>query len=149
MKEILAIIAVVFFFFVLGFVMTFVVETSNFDIATLTIGENTFIVDLAKTPKEQAQGLSGRKSMANDRGMLFEFNRNSMHGFWMRGMEFPLDLVWIRGDVVMSVEKNAPPDNSENPKIYKAPEPVDRVLEINAGLADKLGIKAGDIVLLK
>jgi len=66
----------------------------------------------------------------------------------MLGMRFPIDIIWIKNNRVVGIEKNVPAPEKGIPeaalKVYNPPESVDRVLEINAGLSDSLGIKIGD-----
>ena len=112
------------------------------------IGPAKFQVQIVDDQRSRAQGLSGRKELGSDEGMLFVFEDQGLHSFWMRGMEFPLDFVWIRDGRVVGIESNAPPDNSADPKIYFPPEPVDNVLEINAGMANISNLKVGDEVYL-
>src|SRR3989304_3825857 len=62
----------------------------------ITIDETEVFVDIADTPRELQLGLSGRKSLGKSEGMLFIFNPpNSRPTFWMEGMIFDLDIVWI------------------------------------------------------
>ena len=61
-------------------------------------------------------------------------------------MKFPLDIIWIRGGIVAGIIFGAEPEGAIAAKIYSSPEPVDRVLEINAGEASKWGIRPGDLV---
>ncbi len=114
----------------------------------LTVGSIKFRVEIADTDRLRSRGLAGHSNLASDEGMLFIFEDLGLHGFWMRGMEFPLDFIWIRDGRVEGIERNAPPDNSADPKVYFPPEPVDNVLEINAGMAEISNIKIGDKVYL-
>ena len=115
----------------------------------LRIGENKFSVEIVDTVIAQALGLSGRPSLPENQGMLFVFDGLAIRNFWMAGMRFPLDLIWIKEDVVVGFSENLPPATGSSTQIYNSPEPADKVLEINAGLVKKLGIKIGDAVMLK
>ncbi len=101
---------------------------------------------LAKTNIEHVNGLSRRKSLAENTGMLFVFGDRQPRAFWMKEMNFPLDIIWINKDEVVGVSQNAPPEGATPKHIYKSPLPVDFVLEVNAGFCDKNGIKTGDKV---
>lgn len=105
-------------------------------------------VEIADTQEKRAKGLSGRESLASDSGMLFVFPESSKHSFWMKGLSFPLDFVWIRGDKVVSVLQNVPPPAQGQPDsslpIYQPNVEVDKVLEVNAGSIQRLNIKIGD-----
>src|SRR5690349_12394377 len=62
----------------------------------ITIDNATFSVVVAKTPEEREKGLSGRDSLAQNSGMLFVFDHPDTYTFWMKGMKFPLDMIFIK-----------------------------------------------------
>ena len=110
----------------------------------VTLEAVTFAVELAVTPQERADGLSGRPPLEREEGMLFIYAVDSTPGFWMRGMLFSLDIVWIdAGGVVAGVAAELPPASGGQPPSYFPPRPIRYVLEINAGLAVELGITTG------
>lgn len=100
-----------------------------------------FIVEVADTDAERAQGLMNRPQMASAAGMLFIFDRPQRAQFWMANTLIPLDMIFAGEDgTILNVHENAVPlDRS----------PIDGgagvrfVLEINGGLASRLGIAAG------
>ena len=102
------------------------------------IGDALFPVDLALTPEQRSQGLSGREVMAADTGMLFIFDNEGNLTFWMKEMHFPLDIVWIGADcTVADVTLGAPPPEegqalADLPR-FSPSSPAQYVLEINAG----------------
>lgn len=104
--------------------------------------------EIADTQAKRAKGLSGRDNLASDSGMLFIFPEPSKHSFWMKGLSFPLDFVWIRGDKVVSILQNVPPPSPNQADsslpIYQPKVEVDKVLEIGAGTIQRLNIKVGD-----
>lgn len=117
--------------------------------STVTINNKLFKVELADNPAERMQGLSERQSLAEDMGMLFLFEKPDLYTFWMKGMKFPLDIVFISGDKIVTVIDNLQPASTEGQLHSVFPEnPVDKVLEINAGLAQKYNLKKGDSVQL-
>ncbi len=93
---------------------------------------------VADNNEERKLGLSYFKSLPQDQGMLFLFDKPGSYPFWMKGMNFPLDIIWLKrgqdgGYRVVYVAHNVLPSsypNSINPKID-----ADAVLEINSGLA--------------
>lgn len=106
-------------------------------------------VEIADTTAERKKGLSGRKSLEEDHGMLFSFEGKELTpGFWMKDMLFPLDIIWIKGDEIVKIDKNvAIPGKKETTfKLYYPPVSVNYVLEVNAGFSDKNKIKVGDTV---
>ena len=117
----------------------------------MTVAGVTFIVEVADTPEARATGLSGRDSLGSDRGMWFDMDRTAPASFWMRGMEFPIDIIWVSESLrVTGMAERAPPPApgtlTEDLPIYSSGGDVRYVLEINAGLAEELGIRPGDEV---
>ncbi len=124
---------------------------SSYDQKIIKIGTNEYTVEIADTEVTKSQGLSGRISMAKNKGMLFVFNQRSNQYFWMKGMNFPLDFVWIDGNKVVDVTQNVPkPVNSDLNSLttFTAKYPFDKVLELNAGTVVIDNIKIGDIIKL-
>ena len=76
---------------------------------TVTIGNTVFNVEIASTTAEQTIGLSGRKSLAENEGMFFTFNSPGVQNFWMKDMNFPIDIIWISGNKVAGFAENAEP----------------------------------------
>ncbi len=121
------------------------------NVPLVRIGNTVYVVDLALTPEERAQGLSGRPSLDADRAMLFVYEREGPLWFWMPDMHFPLDMVWIRADCtvagVTADVPNPPPDTPRDRlPHYDSSGPVRFVLEINAGQAKTHGITPGSPV---
>jgi len=113
----------------------------------LEINKTTFTYELAITPEQLTQGLSGRDPLPSLHGMLFVFDHEEQFKFWMKEMKFPLDLIWIDNKTVVDITKNAPiPVPGQNLPLYSPKKAVNRVLEVTAGTADQYNIKEGDSV---
>lgn len=108
-----------------------------------TIGSKSIQVEVVNTPEEQIKGLSGRKSLDEDFGMLFDFGDYQARTFWMKDMNFPIDIIWISGGKIVGVDKNVPPEDEVPQKKYYSPGPVNQVLEMNAGWFDRSGLMVG------
>jgi uncharacterized protein len=127
-------------------------QTSNQpgQIKALKIKDTTINVEVADTDAKRAQGLGGRDSIASDSGMLFVFGNEGKYQFWMKGMKFGLDFIWIAGDKVVDILPNisAPPPNQLDSTldIYGSNTPVDKVLEVNSGFASSHNINVGDSI---
>lgn len=105
---------------------------------------HVFHVELALTPQQQAHGLMGRTEMAEDAGMLFLFPTEDERSFWMKNTLIPLDMIFIKEDgTILSVHDSARPNDLTS---VKSNGPALAVLEINGGVAKKLGIRDGDTV---
>lgn len=112
---------------------------------TLLIRDVSFEVEIADTFLARTNGLSGREDLPVEKGMLFIFSESGRHGFWMKGMRFPIDIVWIKDGRVVGISENLlPARNQEKLMVYYPPEPVDHVLEIRAGAVAAYGFISGD-----
>jgi uncharacterized membrane protein (UPF0127 family) len=95
-------------------------------------------------------GLSYTEKIDDNVGMLFVFDDVSTKNFWMRGMYFNIDIIWIdENKQVVGFFENVSKDtfNQKNPeqsKIFRSPVNTKYVLEVNAGTIEKLKIKTGD-----
>jgi len=117
---------------------------------TATINNHTFLLELAKTTQEQTRGLSYRDSLAPDHGMLFLFPKADFYEFWMKDMRFPIDILFIRDNKIVAAFENLPPMHvpDQNLPRYIPNQPANKVLEINAGLSKRYGIKKGDVITI-
>lgn len=101
-------------------------------------------IEIVDTPEDRALGLSGRASIADDRGMLFVFDDVSEgHCFWMKDMQFSIDMVWLDQDKnVVTVTPDVAPQTFPN---SFCPESAARYgLELGSGRAAALGITPGE-----
>ncbi len=101
-------------------------------------------VETAVTAEQSERGLGYRDSVAADAGMLFVLHETSVPTFWMKGMRFALDMVWIGDDErVVAVTANVPPQPGASDtqlRRYSPVAPVRYVLELNSGTATRLGL---------
>lgn len=122
-------------------------------IANLQINNIILKVEVADSPAKRSRGLGGRTSLPQDQGMLFVFDRPDKYPFWMKGLTFPLDFVWIKDDKVVDILANVFPPavnqkDSDLP-IYSAKVEIDKVLELNGGMAQQLNVQVGDSIKLQ
>lgn len=107
-------------------------------------GPQPFEVEVARNDADRARGLMFRRSLAANRGMLFDFARVEPVSMWMQNTYVSLDMLFIRPDgTVARVAQNTEPLSTA---VIASGEPVLAVLEVVAGTARRLGIKAGDRV---
>jgi len=119
----------------------------NGEYSTVIIDGHSFLVEVADSPGERALGLSGRESLDEDCGLLFVFEKPGIYGFWMKDMKFPIDIIWINGDEVVYALSDLSP--SSYPSVFNSPSMADKVLEVKAGTAERLGVAGGDKVSVK
>tara|TARA_B100001250_G_C19366838_1_gene600120 strand:- start:113 stop:580 length:468 start_codon:yes stop_codon:yes gene_type:complete len=107
-------------------------------------------VEIADTISKRNLGLGKRSFLKKNWGMLFVFDKLKAHHFWMKDMNFPLDIIWLNNNRIVHIIENANPSNSGvNLPILKPLEPANFVLEIAAGQANKLKLKKGDFLNYK
>jgi uncharacterized membrane protein (UPF0127 family) len=108
--------------------------------SSLTVAGRQFELQLANTSAERTRGLSGQQGMAADQGMLFVFDKAASQCFWMKDMQFSIDMIWLDASRrVTAVSDRVPP--ASYPQSFCANGQY--VLELNAGLAAELGITPG------
>jgi uncharacterized membrane protein (UPF0127 family) len=114
---------------------------------SVTLGGQRFTVEIASTPAEQARGLMERTSMAADHGMLFVFQHDEPRTFWMKDTLIPLDMLFFDADRrLVALRADAQPCKSDPCEVYPSGVPARYVLELNAGVAAKLGARTGDVI---
>lgn len=103
--------------------------------------------EIADTPAKQELGLGNRATIEDNYGMLFVFKDKSRHGFWMKDMLAPIDMIWLsdNGTIVL-VDHSVNPDTY--PHIFYPPVPVKYVLETRAGYARDHAWDVGTVVSL-
>jgi uncharacterized membrane protein (UPF0127 family) len=117
------------------------------DIAEIVVGETSLTVDLAVTGGEQSLGLGYRNGLDPGTGMLFTGTESRPKTFWMKGMRFCLDIVWIENDQIVGATEDVCPDPDGIPDVERArfssPQPVTHVLEVPAGWLAEHGYGPG------
>ncbi len=123
----------------------FFVGSVSRDRVEVIVNETVLTVELADTPEKRALGLSGRDGLGDIDGMLFIFDSEGVRSVWMKEMFFSIDLVWIDPDhIVVGVDEMITPETF--PESFHSPVPVLFLLELEAGLVERLGISVGDEV---
>ena len=107
-------------------------------------------VEVADTIWKRRLGLGKRSHLKKNWGMLFVFDKLDTHNFWMKDMNFALDIIWLDNHRIVHILENVKPLKSiERPPILKPSVPANFVLEIAAGRANKLNLKKGDSISYK
>ncbi len=116
---------------------------------TIYVQDRPFRVEIADTPAQHALGLMHRRSLPEDRGMLFVFAEDEFRSFWMKNTLIPLDIIFLNRDgQVLGLHESAPPCLADPCPNYESELPARFVLEIAGGTARKLGLKVGDRVFI-
>lgn len=146
-KNLFTLSAVIIFFVIVVFLVNQPAKNlTPENIKYVKIAGQNIKVDLALTKETQGTGLSGRKELAQNQGMLFVFDHPDKYYFWMMGMNFPIDIIWIGEDMkVVYIKKNAQPEDFL--ETYGPDVNTKYVLEVVAGFSDKNNLKEGDSIL--
>lgn len=117
----------------------------------ITINNATVRAELADTPEKKIQGLSGRQPLKVGEGMLFTYDHLQIPGFWMKDMQFAIDIIWIRDSEILGIDANVPfPESPDDElKIYRPPKAINYVLEVPAGWVAQHAVETGQQVMLK
>lgn len=110
------------------------------------VNKHRFDIEIVTTVQDMARGLMHRTEMAEDAGMLFDFSGEEVErAFWMKNTLIPLDILFIKNDgTIHHIHENAIPHDLTS---VPSRGPVGAVLELNGGIASKLGLQKGDKLL--
>ena len=85
-------------------------ETNSYPQVNITVNDQILIADISATPEQMTRGLSVKDTLSENEAMLFVFNVEAEHRFWMKDMKFPIDIIWISSDkIVVDIEHNLQP----------------------------------------
>jgi len=102
-------------------------------------------VEFANSPDKRSQGLMFRKEMADDSGMLFNFENKQVINMWMKNTLIPLDMIFLNSSgKIVTIVRNTKPESLRR---ISSGVPVSAVLEVNAGLSQKWQLQRGDQIL--
>lgn len=120
------------------------IVTPNSSINYVKIKDVIIEVDIASSNVERARGLSGRVSLGANSGMLFVFDGPGKNMFWMKDMNFPIDIIWLdENKKIIYIKENLSPKTY--PEVFGPEVPSMYVLEVNSNFTKKYNIKIGDI----
>lgn len=107
------------------------------------LGGEAFVLEISDTVALRTRGLSGHAPLGSGEGMIFVFPVDDKHKFWMKDMQFPIDIVWLDSDYrIVDVKKNA--TSASYPEIFTPVLPARYVIEISAGFFEEHHLKTGD-----
>lgn len=123
-----------------GILVSFVSARHNY--RSLRIGQTSYRLKVARTAQSREVGLASRTSMGEHEGMIFVYDRAVRTCFWMKGMYFPLDIIWVDASHKVVYQEEFVSQHSY-PKTYCTPVPSQYVIELNAGQAKIQHISVG------
>ena len=116
--------------------------------SSVSINGTSFKVIVAKTDNQKEKGLSIYKSLPENEGMIFPFEKADYYSFWMKGMKFSIDIIYIKDNKIVQIFKRVPYPKTSSDKltVVTPKEKSNYILEINSGFSDKYKFKEGDKV---
>jgi hypothetical protein len=135
---------------IIGLIVIFIFfrKSSNTELNTtkITLKNKDYQIEIARNSSQKATGLSNRKDLCSNCGMIFIFNKDGALPFWMKDTLIPLDMIWINSqgrvtDIITATE-------IKSLKLLQNTQPAQYVLELNANEAQKIDLKVGDIISL-
>ncbi len=131
--------------------LAFLAEDKDMEkISQVCFKDSCFKVKTAETAAERSKGLMEVEQLEEDRGMLFIFDHSGVYAFWMKNTLIPLDMVWLDKDKkIVFIKHNAQPCKKEPCESFSPGKEAKYVLEINGGLAEKLGLEIGERAVFK
>jgi len=144
-KIFIGVISAIILAILANYVLSEVIALNGNKIDRVYVRDVLVKAEVVNTDARVEKGLGGRTSLADGRGMLFEMPDNDTQHFWMKGMLFAIDIIWIENGRVIGCEKNISPSD---PRIFASPSDAGYVLEVPAGFCDRYSIKVNDEVKL-
>lgn len=142
-KVFLVVIFIFIFLILLSFL--FLIKQPEKKWGRVCFKEYCFDVQLAQSKVEMTKGLMFQKSLEQNKGMLFLFNKEARHPFWMKNTFVPLDIIWIdKNNKVVFISENNQPCKWYYCSSIIPKADASYVLEVNSGIVQKIGLKLGD-----
>lgn len=114
----------------------------------MSVRGQTIYLSVARTEQQLSDGLMFVRELPPDRGMVFQFDPAQPVGFWMKNTLIPLDMIFVRNGRIVKIDQNVPPCTKDPCPSYNSDAPVDQVIELAAGRASELGLKAKDELIV-
>ena len=146
-KLIFKLIGVVVTFMAFIFVCCYATSAKNqLDVGYALLNNKKVALEIASDPHSREIGLMYRDSLAENKGMIFIFDKSDEVGFWMKNVRIPLDMLFVSHSKIVKVEKDVPICKNDPCSVYTSDAAVDSVIELKDGFCDKYNIKAGQTI---
>jgi uncharacterized membrane protein (UPF0127 family) len=120
------------------------------EMKSVLVGGKIVYVEVANNDLSRQKGLAGKTSIGENEGMLFVFPSQDVRpSFWMKGVEIAIDIIWINEGKITQIDRGVQPEpgvSEAELTFYMPADPIDYVLEVNAGFCKRNLIEVGDEV---
>jgi len=130
------------------FIAALFLSASNTATRQVCFSSACISAEVADTPERRAQGLMFRDSLPEDSGMLFIFETESLHPFWMKNTLIPLDMIWIDSELKIVHIEYAVPCTASECETYGPGSPSKYIIEVNGGFTGEHGVGVGDVITI-
>jgi len=148
-------LSIIFFFIIIGslfFIIYTPCRKKDKHICKLNINNNSIYLTVAYSKKMQAKGLMGVKSLKENRGMIFVYDKPEFLSFWMKNTLIPLSIAYVdeKGTIVSIYNMETPAKNVKDADlpVYTSPSKVKYAIEMNKGWFTSRGIKTGTTIAI-
>ena len=144
-KIFVGIISAIIIVILANYVLSEVIALNGNKIDRVYVRDVLVKAEVVSSKEKVELGLGGRDSLPTGRGMLFQMPDGRSQNFWMQGMRFAIDIIWIENRQVIGCERNISPSDQ---RIFTSPSAAGYVLEVPAGFCDENSVKMNDEVKL-
>ena len=118
-------------------------SSRNITYTKVKIGNTTITAEIADNSLKMMKGLKGRSFLAENKGMLFPFNKEGYHKFWMMNMSIPIDMIFMnRKKTVVDILRDAQPSGFSF-ESYTPKKKAMYILEVKANFTKRHNVKLG------
>ena len=132
------------------FFLSFWISQAGYAIKQVCFDKTCFKVELAKTAEQRRIGLTQHKALKKNQGMLFLYPTKGFYSYWMKGMRFPIDMIWLdENRQIITLYEGVPPCFQETCPVFSSTKQALYVLELPAASISKLNLKTGRVATFK
>ncbi|MEM2918718.1 MAG: DUF192 domain-containing protein [Candidatus Altiarchaeota archaeon] len=138
------ILAIFIFFLILALFLLPKKENSNNERVQICFDNTCIYAEVAMTDEKKRVGLMYRENLDSESGMLFPYKNEVIPAFWMKNMNFPIDIIWIdKHKRIFYIHQNVQPCRAEICEVYTPEKPIMYVLEVNANFSYENNLTIG------
>lgn len=145
LKKIIILALVVFVLFISIPDKTFSKKQNSFTLAS--INKKKVYLEVADNDYKRTKGLMNHSELNYQQGMLFIFDDINQVYFWMKNVNYPLDMVFLKNNQIVNIYSGVPTCKNQVCPLYPSVYPVNKVIELKSGFCKKYNVKIGQKVV--